>query len=107
MQKVAELGDSRGIRSSFSESNEGRMKSAAQSVLLPISVIVPVRSEAQNLARCLESLRGVGEIWVVDAQSADGTVESANACGAQSVRFQYQGRRPKKRQWPLDALPPG
>jgi len=107
MQKVAELGDSQGGRSSFSESNEGRMQSAAHSVLLPISVIVPVRNEAQNLARGLESLRGVGEIWVIDSQSTDGTVEIANSFGAHVVQFHYRGGWPKKRQWALDTLPLG
>lgn len=83
------------------------MQSAAQSALLPISVIVPVRNEAQNLARCLESLRGVGEIWVVDSQSTDGTVEIANSFGAHVMQFHYQGGWPKKRQWALDTLPLG
>jgi glycosyltransferase involved in cell wall biosynthesis len=79
----------------------------AFNVGLPISVIVPVRNEAQNLARCLESLRTVGEIWVVDSQSSDGTVEIANSFGAQVVQFHYQGGWPKKRQWALDTLPLG
>jgi hypothetical protein len=34
---------------------------------LPVSVIVPARNEAGNLARCLESLREVGEVYVVDS----------------------------------------
>ena len=107
MQNVAEAGDAQGDRSSWSESNEDRMQSAAQSVILPISVIVPVRNEAQNLARCLESLRGVGEIWVIDSESTDGTVAIANSFGAQVVQFHYQGGWPKKRQWALDTLPLG
>lgn len=107
MQKIAELRDSQGDQSSFSKSNEGRMQSAAQSVILPISVVVPVRNEAQNLSRCLESLRGVGEIWVLDSQSTDGTIEIANSFGAHVVQFHYQGGWPKKRQWALDTLPLG
>ena len=38
---------------------------------LPVSVIIPVRNEARNLPRCLESLRGVGEVYVIDSQSTD------------------------------------
>jgi glycosyltransferase involved in cell wall biosynthesis len=72
---------------------------------LPISVIVPVRNEAINLGRCLESLRGVGEIYVVDSQSADSTAEIAHSFGAHVVQFHYQGGWPKKRQWALDTLP--
>jgi glycosyltransferase involved in cell wall biosynthesis len=39
-----------------------------------ISVIVTTRNEASNLPRCLESVRGFGEIIVVDSFSADETV---------------------------------
>src|SRR5580704_14695074 len=72
---------------------------------LPVSVIVPVRNEAHNLARCLESLRAVGEVYVIDSNSADGTVETARAFGAKVVQFHYQGGWPKKRQWAMDTLP--
>lgn len=72
---------------------------------LPVSVIVPVRNEARNLPRCLESLREVGEVYVVDSQSSDETVEIARSCGANVVQFHYQGGWPKKRQWAMDTLP--
>ena len=49
---------------------------AAQPVSLPVSVIVPVRNEAVNLPRCLESLRGMDEIYVIDSQSTDDTADS-------------------------------
>jgi glycosyltransferase involved in cell wall biosynthesis len=68
-------------------------------------VIVPVRNEAHNLARCLESLRGFGEIHVVDSQSTDETAEIARAFGARVAQFHYRGGWPKKRQWALDSLP--
>ena len=73
--------------------------------LLPLSVIVPVRNEAQNLGRCLQSLHGVGEVYVVDSQSTDATVEIAKTHGAKVVQFHYQGGWPKKRQWAMDTLP--
>ena len=41
---------------------------------LPVSVIVAARNEAKNLPRCLESLRDVGEVYVIDSQSTDATV---------------------------------
>ncbi|MGH9504290.1 MAG: glycosyltransferase family 2 protein [Terriglobales bacterium] len=72
---------------------------------LPVSVIVPARNEAHNLPRCLESLRGVGEVYVVDSQSSDGTAEIARAFGASVVQFHYAGGWPKKRQWAMDTLP--
>lgn len=72
---------------------------------LPISVIVPVRNEARNLPRCLESLAGVGEVYVIDSQSADDTVEIAQSHGAKVIQFHYAGGWPKKRQWAMDTLP--
>jgi len=75
------------------------------SALIPVSVIVPVRNEARNLPRCLASLREFGEVYVVDSQSADETVEIARTLGAQVVQFHYRGGWPKKRQWALDILP--
>ncbi len=75
-----------------------------QAVLLPLSVVIPVRNEASNLPRCLQSLRGAGEIYVVDSYSSDETVEIARSYGAKVVQFHYQGGWPKKRQWALDSL---
>ena len=78
---------------------------AAPPVSLPVSVIVPVRNEAVNLPRCLESLRGVGEIYVIDSQSSDDTADIARSFGAKVVQFCYAGGWPKKRQWAMDTLP--
>jgi glycosyltransferase involved in cell wall biosynthesis len=74
-------------------------------VTLPISVIIPVRNESRNLRRCLESLRGAGELYVIDSQSTDGSVEIACASGSKVIQFYYRGGWPKKRQWALDMLP--
>ena len=73
--------------------------------VLPISVIVPVRNEARNLPRCLESLASVGEVYVVDSQSTDDTVQIAQSHGAKVVQFHYAGGWPKKRQWAMNTLP--
>ncbi len=73
--------------------------------VLPISVIVPVRNEARNLPRCLESLAGFGEVYVIDSQSTDDTVSIAQLHGAKVVQFHYARGWPKKRQWAMDTLP--
>jgi glycosyltransferase involved in cell wall biosynthesis len=78
---------------------------AEGAALLPISVIVPVRNESHNLARCLESLRHMGEVYVIDSSSTDSTVDVAQSHGAKVVQFQYKGGWPKKRQWAMDTLP--
>jgi len=72
---------------------------------LSVSVIIPVRNEARNLPRCLAALGDMAEIFVVDSQSTDATVEIARSHGAQVVQFHYQGGWPKKRQWAMDNLP--
>ena len=77
----------------------------ARAVSVPVSVIVPVRNEAHNLRRCLESLRDAGEVYVIDSQSSDETAEIARSLGARVVQFHYRGGWPKKRQWALDTLP--
>jgi glycosyltransferase involved in cell wall biosynthesis len=73
--------------------------------VLPVTVIVPARNEARNLPRCLDSLRGVGEVYVVDSQSTDETRAIAESFGARVVQFHYPGGWPKKRQWAMESLP--
>jgi glycosyltransferase involved in cell wall biosynthesis len=42
---------------------------------MPVSVLVPIKNEAENLPRCLNSVRWVKEIFVVDSKSIDGSAE--------------------------------
>jgi glycosyltransferase involved in cell wall biosynthesis len=72
---------------------------------IPVTVIIPVRNEAQNLPRCLRALRGFSEVYVVDSRSTDATMEIARSYGAKVVQFHYRGAWPKKRQWAMDTLP--
>jgi len=75
------------------------------SARVPVSVIVPIKNEAGNLPRCLDSIRWADEIFVVDSQSTDASVEIAQQHGAQVVQFQFNGTWPKKKNWALDNLP--
>jgi glycosyltransferase involved in cell wall biosynthesis len=77
----------------------------ARSSTIPVSVILAARNEARNLPRCLQALRDFGEVYVVDSQSTDETVEIARSNGAKVVQFHYRGGWPKKRQWAMDTLP--
>jgi glycosyltransferase involved in cell wall biosynthesis len=81
------------------------VNSGQPAVSLPVSVIIPVRNESKNLAQCLESVREAGEVYVIDSQSGDNTVEIARSFHARVVQFYYHGGWPKKRQWALDTLP--
>lgn len=80
-------------------------RSGTTSPALPLTVIIPVRNEAHNLRRCLEALKSVGEVYVIDSGSTDETVAIAESYGAKVVQFQYAGGWPKKRQWAMDTLP--
>lgn len=75
-------------------------------VPLTVTVAVPVKNEAANLARCLERLGRFAEIVVIDSGSTDRTREIAEAQGARVVDFAWDGRYPKKRNWFLLNAPP-
>ena len=72
---------------------------------VPVSVIVPIKNEAENLSRCLESVQWADEIFVVDSQSTDGSAEIAERLGARVVQFDFNGTWPKKKKWALENLP--
>ena len=82
-----------------------QMRNGRSSPLLPVTAIVAARNEARNLPRCLESLRDLGEVYVIDSQSTDATAQIAESYGAHIVQFHYQGGWPKKRQWAMESLP--
>lgn len=82
-----------------------QVRNERSSPLLPVTAIVAARNEARNLPRCLESLRDLGEVYVIDSQSTDATVQIAESYGAHVVQFHYQGGWPKKRQWAMESLP--
>ena len=71
---------------------------------VPVSVIVPIKNEATNLARCLDSVRWADEIFVVDSQSTDGSAQIATERGARVEQFQFNGTWPKKKNWALENL---
>jgi glycosyltransferase involved in cell wall biosynthesis len=72
---------------------------------LPISVIIPAKNEEQNIEACLKSVGWADEVFLVDSQSADRTVEIAERFGARVVQFHYGGSWPKKKNWSLENLP--
>jgi glycosyltransferase involved in cell wall biosynthesis len=76
-----------------------------QASAVPVSVIVPIRNEAQNLARCLASIGWADEIFVVDSESTDGSQRIAEEFGARVAQFEFNGTWPKKKNWALESLP--
>ena len=63
---------------------------------VPVSILVPIKNEAANLERCLRSVAWAAEVFVVDSQSTDGSVELAERLGAKVVQFHFGGTWPKK-----------
>jgi glycosyltransferase involved in cell wall biosynthesis len=72
---------------------------------VPLSVLIPIKNEANNLARCLASVKWANEVFVVESQSTDGSAEIASSLGAKVVQFNFSGTWPKKKNWALDNLP--
>ncbi|AFZ23946.1 glycosyl transferase [Cylindrospermum stagnale PCC 7417] len=72
---------------------------------IPVTVIIPGKNEEANLPACLTSLQNADEIFLVDSQSSDKSVEIAESYGANVVQFDFNGQWPKKKNWSLDNLP--
>lgn len=72
---------------------------------VPVSVLIPIRNEESNLARCLASVAWADEVFVVDSQSTDTSESIARRFGAEVVQFRFNGVWPKKKNWALENLP--
>jgi glycosyltransferase involved in cell wall biosynthesis len=72
---------------------------------VPVSVLIPAKNEQANLPACLTSVSRADEVFVVDSQSSDRSVEIAESYGAKVVQFHFNGRWPKKKNWSLESLP--
>jgi len=71
---------------------------------VPVSILIPIRNEANNLPRSLASVAWADEIFVVDSESTDGSQEIARMAGATVVQFRFNGIWPKKKNWALENL---
>ena len=72
---------------------------------IPVSVLIPAKNEEDNLPTCLESVAQADEVFVVDSQSGDRSIEICEQYGATVVQFHFNGRWPKKKNWSLENLP--
>ena len=71
---------------------------------LAITVLLAAKNEEINISKCLESLKPVEKIFVLDSHSSDKTAEISLSFGAEVIQFNYSGGYPKKRQWALENL---
>lgn len=72
---------------------------------VPVSILIPVKNEASNIARCLAAVSWADEIVVVDSHSTDATPQLAARAGATVVQFDFNGIWPKKKNWALENVP--
>ena len=70
-----------------------------QGFKVPLTLFVPCKNEETNLARCLQSVRWIDEIFVVDSQSTGRTTSIADEHGAKVMLFEYKVGLPKKKNW--------
>lgn len=72
--------------------------------MFPLSIIIPVKNDAKNLAECLSLLTGFDDVQIVDSGSMDETLEVATRYNRPVVEFRWNGKFPKKRNWALRSL---
>ncbi|HEY3855130.1 MAG TPA: glycosyltransferase family 2 protein [Verrucomicrobiae bacterium] len=72
---------------------------------IPVSILIPNRNEEHNLPRCLNAVSWADEVFVIDSQSTDGSVDIAQSLGARVVQFHFNGSWPKKKNWSLEHIP--
>lgn len=74
---------------------------------VPVTVIIPVRNEVNNIRECLLNVSWADQIYVVDSYSEDGTAEVARSTceRVEVVQFEYRGGWPKKKNWAIRNLP--
>ncbi len=75
--------------------------------MIPVSVIITTRNEVANIERTLHSIHGfVDEIFVLDSESTDGTVEIARKyANVSNLEYEHGSIIPWIFQWGLDNLP--
>lgn len=72
---------------------------------IPVSIIIMTRNNDSHLRQCLDSVLPFNEIFVVDSQSTDQTLNIAKQSHARIIPYEWDGSPIKKKQWCLTHLP--
>ncbi len=72
-----------------------------QTSKIPVTVLIPVKNEEANLAKCLDRLDRFAEIILLDSGSTDQTIAIADRYQVPVLQFAWTGTYPKKRNWYL------
>ncbi|WP_207423422.1 glycosyltransferase family 2 protein [Desertivirga brevis] len=75
---------------------------------LNLTIAIPVRNEENNLPGCLAAIGDdlAEKIVIIDSGSTDRTCEIAEERGVEVIKFNWDGRFPKKRNWYLRNFTP-
>jgi len=71
---------------------------------LKIDVVIPTFNEADHIADTVANARQLGNVFVLDSCSSDGTQQLARGAGASVVEHPFEGYAAQKN-WGLDNLP--
>lgn len=72
---------------------------------VPVSVLIPIKNEQENIVECIRHLLWADQIVVVDSHSIDNTIPLAEEMGAEIYQFTYSRRGwPKKKNWALESV---
>ena len=72
---------------------------------IPVSVFVLTKNEEHNISECLNALKDYKEVFVIDSNSEDNTVNIAKGYKNVSVmNFDWDGKYPKKKQWAIENI---
>ncbi len=69
-----------------------------------IDILIPTLNEASHIVETVENARAVGDVYVLDSLSTDGTQDLARAHGATVVEHKFVDYA-KQKNWGLDNLP--
>jgi len=72
-----------------------------QNTNIPVTVLIPVKNEEVNLAKCLDRLEEFAEVILLDSSSTDKTLQIAAEYNVTVLQFDWTGTYPKKRNWYL------
>lgn len=69
-----------------------------------LSIAIPTYNEEKHIRKCIEAIGNdlAEDIFVIDSYSDDQTTSIAESLGAKIIKFKWNGRFPKKRNWFLD-----
>ncbi|MBD3379242.1 MAG: glycosyltransferase [Candidatus Omnitrophica bacterium] len=68
---------------------------------VPISILIMTKNEEKNIRQCLESVKWADEIFIVDSQSEDRTLDIAGEYTDKIYQFEWNGKFPKKKNWSI------